>query len=92
MKLQRKILQFLRTRATAYAISKQHDKEAIANALYTRFDKLCRCSDKALYEAIAEKEDKFREILPSPTSRFQNQRSEWLRLIDYATSQSTISV
>jgi hypothetical protein len=91
MKLQRKILSFLRARAIAFDSVKDYSKEAVCNRLYDRFDKLCRCSDRALYEEIAEKEEQFRQILPSPTSRFQTMRNDWLRIIDYARSQAPVT-
>jgi cation transport regulator ChaC len=92
MKLHRKIMSFLRTRGIAYRITKEHNKEALCNRLYDRFDKLCRCSDQTLYEVVAENEQKFREILPSPYSRFSTMRTEFLQLIDYAVMQSSKSV
>jgi hypothetical protein len=88
MKLQRKILSFLRSRAIAYAAVRDYNKEGTCNRLYDRFDKLCRCSDQALYEEIAKKEDQFRHILPSPQSRYQIMRNDWLRLLDYARMQT----
>jgi hypothetical protein len=89
MKLQKKILSFIRSRAIAYAAFGNKNSEAICNRLYDRFDKLSLCSDQAIYEEIICQEEKLRLIIPSASSRFHNQRLEWLKLIDYARMQSS---